>query len=352
MTVFLLILVYVICVFFSFSKISRTTYSTVSGQLCKKKANIIEYIHWFLLPLLIFIVVTRPDTLPDIIPYRETIQYYLNNRWEPSFNFIRYIGWKTSDPVGTVFLIYAILSVTGRVYYIKKISPFFWGSMVVYIGYYFIYNDMIQIRAAVATMLLYPIMISARNRKFKRFTFLVFLSTLFHYSSIVYFVIYLLNADSIKKWQWIGVIFICYALAITGLYITPIIGYIGWEPVNSLFIHYYSDSIIEENVNIFNIVHLGQVFCALFMLFIVDKIKYVSPFLIVALKIFVIGLCIKTVFSDLPVVANRSSELFTSIEVFLIPTALYGFFKKQLLYVTINILYSLILFTYSLITWF
>lgn len=142
MTVFLLILVYVICVFFSFSKISRTTYSTVSGQLCKKKANIIEYIHWFLLPLLIFIVVTRPDTLPDIIPYRETIQYYLNNRWEPSFNFIRYIGWKTSDPVGTVFLIYAILSVTGRVYYIKKISPFFWGSMVVYIGYYFIYNDM------------------------------------------------------------------------------------------------------------------------------------------------------------------------------------------------------------------
>lgn len=204
--------------------------------------------------------------------------------------------------------------------------------MVVYIGYYFIYNDMIQIRAAVATMLLYPIMISARNRKFKRFTFLVFLSTLFHYSSIVYFVIYLLNADSIKKWQWIGVIFICYALAITGLYITPIIGYIGWEPVNSLFIHYYSDSIIEENVNIFNIVHLGQVFCALFMLFIVDKIKYVSPFLIVALKIFVIGLCIKTVFSDLPVVANRSSELFTSIEVFLIPTALYGFFKKQYLY--------------------
>lgn len=88
----------------------------------------------------------------------------------------------------------------------------------------------------------------------------------------------------------VGVIFICYALAITGLYITPIIGYIGWEPVNSLFIHYYSDSIIEENVNIFNIVHLGQVFCALFMLFIVDKIKYVSPFLIVALKIFVIGL--------------------------------------------------------------
>ena len=121
MTVFLLILVYVICVFFSFSKISRTTYSTVSGQLCKKKANIIEYIHWFLLPLLIFIVVTRPDTLPDIIPYRETIQYYLNNRWEPSFNFIRYIGWKTSDPVGTVFLIYAILSVTGRVYYLSLI---------------------------------------------------------------------------------------------------------------------------------------------------------------------------------------------------------------------------------------
>ena len=73
---------------------------------------------------------------------------------------------------------------------------------------------------------------------------------------------------------------------------------------------------------------------------------------VVALKIFVIGLCIKTVFSDLPVVANRSSELFTSIEVFLIPTALYGFFKKQLLYVTINILYSLIFFTYSLITWF
>lgn len=348
MTETLLILVYILFACFSFINIRSKCSFAIANQYNTKE----QFSPWIFLPLLIFIVVTRPDSLPDINGYMEVIQYNLNNRWEPSFNMLRYIGRKTSSPVFVVFFIYAIISVTGRIYYLKKISPYFWGSMTVYIGYYFIYNDMIQIRAAVATMLLYPIMISSYEKKLKLFLLLVLISTLFHYSSLAYIFIYFLDGKSMKKWWWIGAIFICYALSVTGTYLTPLIGLISWGPVSSLFIHYYDDSVIDENVNIFSLLQIGLVFCALFMSLYINKLKNASPYFIFALKLYIIGICIKTAFSDLPVVANRSGELFTSIEVFLIPTAIYGFFKSKPIIFIINLIYSMIFFSYSLKTWF
>ena len=335
MTLYSLIFIYVFCVILGFNNQKK-----YSGVL------------FFLIPVMIAVVVTRPDTLPDINGYTQVIRYNLDNRWEPSFNLLRNIGHKTSNPVFVVFLLYAMISVVGRVYFLRKMSPYFWGSMIVYTGYYFIYNDMIQIRAAVATMLLLPIIITAIDGRRILFWALVVLSVCFHYSAAIFAFIYFIKPNKIKNKIWIGALFVSFALAISGIYLTPLIDYIGWAPVHSLFVHYYEDSDIEQYVNVFGLVHIGQVICALFMLIVVDRIKSVSPYLILSLKLFVIGLCIKTTFSDLPIVANRSSELFTSIEVFLIPAALYGYFKnKRLSYIT-TVLYSLIFFIYSLKTWF
>lgn len=335
MTKYCLIFIYVLCV--------------ALGLNNRRKYNGVLY---FLVPFMIAIVVTRPDTLPDIGGYTQVIQYNLDNRWEPSFNILRSIGHKTGNPVFVVFLLYAIISVIGRIYFLRKISPYFWGSMIVYTGYYFIYNDMIQIRAAVATMLLLPIILAAVDRKTIIFWALVVLSVCFHYSAAIFGIVYFIKPDRINKKLWIGAIFVCFAMAMSGFYLTPLLDYIGWGPVHSLFVHYYEDSDIEQSVNVFGLVHVGQVMCALFMLAVVDKIKNISPYLILALKLFVIGLCVKTIFSDLPVVANRSSELFTSVEVFLIPAALYAYFKnKRFSYIT-TVVYSLVFFIYSLHTWF
>lgn len=335
MTVVYLILLYFVCI--------------ILGRRFDKK-NITILL--FLVPFMIFAVVTRPDTLPDITGYTQVIQYNLDNRWEPSFNLICKIGYIVGNPVTTVFLIYASISIIGRVYYLKKMSPYFWGSMIVYSSYYYIYNDMIQMRAAVATMLLLPIIIAAKERKIGPYILLVILATLFHFSAVVFIFIYFLNANNINKKTWIGAIVVSFVLVIAGIYLTPLINYIGWGPVHSLFVHYYEDSDIEEFVNIYSILHVGQVLCAIFLLFKVDRIKDVSPYFILALKIFVIGLCIKTIFSDLPIVANRSSELFTSIEIFLIPSAFLALCKKRELCYILTVLYSMIFFVYSLKTWF
>ena len=335
MTSVFLIIVYLICV--------------LSGTDFRNRGTKILFI---LVPVMIILVVTRPDTLPDITGYKQVIQNDLEHRWEPSFYVINYIGHLFGNPVTIVFLIYALISVIGRVYFLKRISPYFWGSMIVYTSYYFIYNDMIQMRAAVATMLLLPIMKSVIERNIKLFFALVFLASLFHYSAAIFCIIYFIKPFEIKAKLWIGAIVLSFTLVSAGFYLTPLIDLIGFAPIHSLFIHYYVDSDIDEAVNVFSVLHVGQVICAMFMLIKINRISSVSPYFILALKLFVIGLCIKTTFSDLPVVANRSSELFTSIEIFLIPTAFYGYFKNKRFSYLLTVAYSLVFFVYSLKSWF
>lgn len=342
MTVYFLFLFYFSFVFLSFAAVNLRWNDYI------KSKNVLLII----IPLMIYTVVTRPDTLPDINGYVDVIIYDADIRWEPTFFLFRYLGKLSNDPVAVVFLCYATISVVGRIYYLNKISPYLWTSMLVYSSYYFVYNDMIQIRAAVATMLLYPLFICAYNKNPKAFFPICLLAISFHYSAAIYFFIYFLNSHEINKKIWLSLLLFGFIFALSGFYLSPVINYITWGPIHSLFDHYYNNVEWDENVNVLSILHIGQVLCALFILANIDKTKYISPYLIISLKLFILGLFIKTAFSDLPIVANRSSELFTSVEIFLIPCFLYAYFRKKLVAVIATVMYSAIFFTYSIKTWF
>lgn len=66
-----------------------------------------------------------------------------------------------------LFVIYAIIGVSLKTYAIKKLTPLFFLSLLIYISNYFILHEMIQIRAGVATAFILLSIVPLYDRSIK-----------------------------------------------------------------------------------------------------------------------------------------------------------------------------------------
>ena len=77
---------------------------------------------------------------------------------------------------------------------------------------------------------------------------------------------------------------------------------------------------LDSDINIFNTLHLLRCITCLFLLYNLNKIAIYSNISILWVKIYTISLVSLVVFSDVPVIAFRVSELLQVVEIVLIPT--------------------------------
>jgi hypothetical protein len=91
------------------------------------------------------------------------------------------------------FMAYAFISILIKKYSISELSTTPILSFFTYICFFFIMQDMTQIRAGVATGLVFWSMRSVLNENRKFFILKIALATLFHYSAIVFFLLYFIK---------------------------------------------------------------------------------------------------------------------------------------------------------------
>lgn len=279
--------------------------------------------------LLALIATFRPDTMHDYYEYQKFFSGVETERLEIGFKFVvEYLRNSLNDTI-FFFAFFAILSIGLRLWFIQKYASFCLLSIVVYLANVFILHDMIQIRAAFASVALLWSTLYIYKRNFWKFLCIVIVATLFHYSSLIILPLYCLNSHK-AKWLFfiLPLSYICYLF---GIKAGALIQHIPIDFVRNLY-EMYSQSLIfeEQTVNVFNVLHLFRCVLFYFILFRATTIAKNNVFAMIYLKIYALSLVALVLFSDIPVFAFRISELLQVIEIVLLPLIAYTFTSRVL----------------------
>lgn len=147
----------------------------------------------------------EPGSTPDSAGYEMMLHGNTNDILEevrePSFTLICSFINSLSFGVNALFLTYATISVAIHLSILWKLSKeFSFTILTVYLSYYFMMHEMVQIRAGVAAgFFLWAIYYYVNQNKMASL-FFILIAILFHYSAAVGLIIFLLN-DNISNWQ-------------------------------------------------------------------------------------------------------------------------------------------------------
>ncbi len=141
---------------------------------------------------------------PDTASYEE--MYYAKEGdlmallREPSFGIITDILQSMSLGISALFFTYAIIAIPIQLSALWKLSKMPFLTLTLYISYYYMMHDMVQIRCSVASgLFLWAIYFYVNHKKLYTLL-LILLGTFFHYSAAAGLVIFFLG-NGFPKWQ-------------------------------------------------------------------------------------------------------------------------------------------------------
>lgn len=282
----------------------------------------------FLFSFLLFFATFRDgDVLPDYNAYCKMFAS-TGAREAPvewTFDFIKSISYFI-NPGGNVlilFFIYALLGVTTKYYAIRKYSPYQVFSLFIWCCSFYLLEDLIQIRAAVAGGLLMLLMPQLTERRWHYAIPLFVLAFWFHNSAIIFLLLFFLKPDSINKRFWligylVAVIVNVLQIDFYGI-INHVLGLIPSGIVSARFHAYVMRDYqaMGGRVNLFSPYTLLQTIVCLVLLWRAEIIKESSPYAIIWLKVGFISLFIYSL--SIAGVTTRLSELLAVAHVFLMP---------------------------------
>ncbi|HEU4789733.1 MAG TPA: EpsG family protein, partial [Flavobacterium sp.] len=264
------------------------------------------------------------------------LQAYYNSdestRLEPTFTIITtFVKYTFNNPI-FVFIIYAFLGVGLKFVAIKQLTKLYLLSALLYFCNFFLLHEMTQIRVGIASGILLLCIKPLYNRNFKGFFFLVLIATSFHYSSVVMLTLWFLNPLSFKRNLYLSIIPLVYFLALSGLTLGSLIERIPITQVQSLYSMYQLQIKNGEGdvINLFNSLQILRCGILLFLIYFAERLVLINNYAILLIKIYTLALSCFVVFSDIPVVSFRISELLSIVEIILIPLLLCVFKEKHI----------------------
>ena len=242
---------------------------------------------------------------------RHEVSYYLISR---------IVNYLFGTPV-LLFFIYAVLSVTIKYNAISKLTEFVFPSLLIYFSYFFILHDVTQIRAAVASAFVLMSITTIPERKKYNFFVFSFMAILFHYSALIILPLILLSHKRIQKIYYfmIPLGFLLWSLNIN---ISRIISLIDFEPIRIKY-QTYLQLAENENVNLHNLVFIARILFCYVLLWKWEYLAEKSMYSTILIKVYIISIFALIVFSDIPTLAFRVSELFGIVEIILLPYILW-----------------------------
>ena len=247
------------------------------------------------------------------------------------------------NPVA-LFIIYAIIGVTLKLFSIKKLSNLYFYSLVIYTSNYFILHEMIQIRAGVATAFILLSIVSVYNRNLKHFFFLIGCATLFHYSSIVFLFLWFLRKNSYNKYLYFSLIPIAYLIHFTLDPLSLIVNYLPFDLKNLKMDIYTDESRAKRlEINVLGIFILTRMIILVYFTSFANLIKLYNKYFFILLKCYAFGIFIYIAFAKYPEISVRICYTLLVSEIIIIPTLLYTI-KGHYLPRVILVLYGLLAF--------
>jgi hypothetical protein len=296
--------------FLVFSLISFFCYTNIKQK---------EVIFWFLVALLICVAGFSGNVSRDHAYYLLGYKNVLNGKYvgEYSFKLIVLLVNKLFHNSLYLFLIYAILGVTLKAIAIKRLTKFWFFSLLIYFSFYFFLHEMTQLRAGVASAIILLSIPAIYNRKIWQFLLIAFLAFFFHFSALALFPLYFLSRNKIQIWFYL-LIPIGYLLYFTNANLVSLVHIINIDIVNLKFA-LYKQNFGTQRINIFNLLMIARyIFCAL-LLWKWKLLQEKNNYSVLLIKIYIISCFIFIALADIPIIAFRVSELLAIVEIVLIP---------------------------------
>lgn len=284
---------------------------------------------------------------PDSENYEYSFQHYYQSSEmgmvEPSFTLISAVLNVFTDNVHLLFLVYAFLGVTIKLYAFKKNLQCIFVPLMLYISFYFVLHEMTQIRAGVVSALFLLAVYHIAKKEKRKALLLIIVGSFFHYSSLALLPTLVFgNKDFNRKGSilialLIPLSYLIYFGGISMLLNTdiPLIG-------NKLAIYQQAmeKGKMTVNINVFDPVHLVSVMLFYYTLYFRKTITAFNENYNVVIKIVAIGLFLHTSLAFLPVLALRISQLYCIVNIFLFSGIVYTF-KQKWMGITVLVLLSI-----------
>jgi len=135
----------------------------------------------------------------------------------------------------SLFFTFAFLSIFLKAKGIEKVSPIPILSVAVLLSKYFIYHDLIQIRAGVVVGIFIFSLQYLYSKQYIAYTALIILACTFHISAIVFLFIIVLEKISFNPFTYFLIVLISLTVALLQFYPTDLIIYIPIERVQILY---------------------------------------------------------------------------------------------------------------------
>lgn len=284
---------------------------------------------------------------PDSENYEYSFQHYYQSSEmgmvEPSFTHISAVLNVFTDNVHLLFLVYAFLGVTIKLYAFKKNLQCIFVPMMLYISFYFVLHEMTQIRAGVVSALFLLAVYHIAKKEKRKALLLIIVGSFFHYSSLALLPTLMFgNKDFNRKENimialLIPLSYLIYFGGISMLLNTdiPLIG-------NKLAIYQQAmeKGKMTVNINVFDPVHFVSVMLFYYTLYFRKTITAFNENYNVVIKIVALGLFLHTSLAFLPVLALRISQLYCIVNIFLFSGIVYTV-KQKWMGITILVLLSI-----------
>lgn len=254
-----------------------------------------------------------------------------NERIEPLSTLLFNISKSIFSHYTGMFFLFALTSITIRLYSIVKLAPFLWTSIAIYLYQIFILHDLIQIRAAIASAIILYSIKPLYERKIWIYFLLTLIATLFHYSAIIMVPLWFINPYKIRRALFYCIIPICYCCALLGFTLSHLVQYIPIGFIQNGFAAYeLTMSVQGTEINILSWPQIVRCTIFIYLLASYKRIQRHYQYTIALLKIYAIGLCSYIILSDIPTFANRISELLFVYEILCFPLIAYTVKPKRI----------------------
>lgn len=242
---------------------------------------------------------------------------------EPSFFLIAHIGYDWLGSPRWVFLIYAVLALVLRFTAYKRLSSYFFLTLVIYFVQLFVTQEMNQIRSAVSVGFMLWAMyywLNVPRKKIKAFCMMAG-ALLFHFSYIVSIFVIFFVTDTSRHIRWyLCLIPLAYMMYFVGISPLSLLSGLGGDYIAAKIAFYQEYGMdVVQSVNVFSILIAIKLLLIVLLYYgrhiIAEKIPYFYYFF----KLYIIGLFVLIFFSSIPAAAFRMSDIFWAVEPLLLP---------------------------------
>ena len=252
---------------------------------------------------------------------------------EPTFIYLSRIILFLGGNLMVIFFIYALITIPAKLKALYAMTPYIFTVLLIYIPVYFELHDLIQIRAAAASTFILSSLIPLSNKKYWQATLLVIIAVLFHYSSVIFIPFLFIGNKQLGykgRMMTACLVPLCFIIYLLGKDLFSLIpsSFLGGK------LDYYQKTTEKGEwamallyKNVYFLLKCAMLYLCLFYYDYIVKSCRMAPLLI---NLFIASVLSPMLFSTIPVIATRVSDMYGIIDCIVFTFCLYLFSPRYL----------------------